>query len=284
MNPTKILYVASASDLFLKIPPLSTHVKELSEATSASPDYDVRMLLPRFGVINERTSNIHETIRLSGINISMNKYRISLVVKVPSVRGVKTPIYFVDNEELFKKKSDLKDFGYDNLVKDKKGNFYEDNHIRAIFFCKSVLSIIEELGWIPHVIHCHGWMSSLIPLYLKKSYTTSSPLQHTKSIYTLYEDTFSQSFPEETLKHLRFKQLKNSDAQETFPGKIDYSTFTKVAMAHADKVTRTFESSSDPIWKESSSSSPIYKDALYIPCNEEAKEKYFSFYQDLQPR
>ena len=270
MTPTKILYVSSATDLFLQTPPLSNYVKELSETTALLPECDVRLLLPRFGVINERINNIHETIRLSGINIPMGKDRISLVVKVPSVRVVKLPIYFVDNEDLFERKG---------VFTDAKGNFYEDNHVRAIFFCKSVLAIIEKLGWIPHVIHCHGWMTSFIPLYLKKSYMESHPLRHTKTIYTLYDDAFPQHFSQQTLKYLKNKQLKSTDLEDVLPEKMGHAEFTNLAMTHADKVTRTFEETDNaPAW-----SSIPYANATYIPCDEQAAATYMELYQALQP-
>ena len=270
MNPTRVLYVASATDLFLQRPPLSTHVKELSEVMALSPECEVRLLVPRFGVIKERPNNIHETIRLSGINIPMGKDRISLVVKVPSVRGVKLPIYFVDNEELFERKG---------VFTDSKGDFYADNDIRALFFCKSVLAIIEKLSWIPHVIHCHGWMTSFIPVYLQRAYTESHPLKHTKSIYTLYEDSFGHRFSPEILKYVRYKQLKTSDLENALPETVGYEDLTNLAIDHADKVTRTFETPEQPIWENIS-----YAKGDYVPCDQQAEETYLSLYQAMQAK
>ena len=271
MNPIRVLYVTSATDPFLQRPPLSTHVKELSETMAASPACDVRLLAPRFGVIKERPNNIHETIRLSGINIPMGKDRISLVVKVPSVRGVKIPIYFVDNEELFERKGVFTDA--------KKGHFYEDNDIRSLFFCKSVLAIIEKLAWIPHIIHCHGWFSSFIPVFLKKAYTESHPLRHTKSIYTLYEDSFDHQFSQETLKYVRYKQLKTSDLESALSQKVGYDNLTNLAMTHADQVTRTFEKPESPIWE-----AIPYQKADYVPCDPDAEQTYLSLYESLQAK
>ena len=208
MNPTRVLYVASSTAPFLAMPPLSDHVSNLSETMTLSPEHQVRLLLPRFGVIDQRTNSIYETIRLSGINIPIGKDRISLVVKVPSVRGVKTPIYFIDNEELFERKG---------VFTDPTGKFYKDNDVRALFFCKSVLAILEKLAWIPHVIHCHGWMSAFLPIYLKRAYVESHPLRQTKSIYTLYEDAFEEQLSEDFFKHVRYKQVKTAEIEKIMP-------------------------------------------------------------------
>ena len=269
MNPTRVLYVASATNPFLAIPPLSDHVSSLSEAMTISPKHQVRLLLPRFGVIDQRTNSIYETIRLSGINIPMGKDRISLVGKVPSVRGVKTPIYFIDNEELFERKG---------VFTDPAGNFYKDNDVRALFFCKSVLAILEKLSWIPHVIHCHGWMSAFLPVYLKMAYNESHPLRQTRSIYTVYEDAFDQVLSEDFFKHVRYKQVKTADIENLIPDKkVTFQKLTKLAMQHADKVTRTFDSTTQNAWQDIS-----YNDAMYVPVDEQAIETYKNLYESIR--
>ena len=274
MNPTRVLYVSSATNLFLKEPPLSTYVEDLSTYTTNSSAFETRLLLPRFGVIKERPNNIHETIRLSGINIPMGKDRISLVVKVPSVRGIKIATYFVDNEVLFQRKG---------VFTDKKGEFYPDNDVRALFFCKSVLAIIEKLGWIPHIIHCHGWMSSFLLPYLKKAYTDSHPLKHTKSIYTLYDEPFDHHFSRDMLRYARYKQLKISDLEENFnlPEKIGFQELTRLAIDHADHVTRVFETPQvATAWQQ-----VPYSQAQYIAPDQEGKEDiYLNIYNELRTK
>ena len=269
MNPTRVLYVASSTAPFLAMPPLSDHVSNLSETMTLSPEHQVRLLLPRFGVIDQRTNSIYETIRLSGINIPIGKDRISLVVKVPSVRGVKTPIYFIDNEELFERKG---------VFTDPTGKFYKDNDVRALFFCKSVLAILEKLAWIPHVIHCHGWMSAFLPIYLKRAYVESHPLRQTKSIYTLYEDAFEEQLSEDFFKHVRYKQVKTAEIEKIMPDKkVGFGQLTNLAMTHADKVTRTFDSTNQPAWGNTS-----YEEATYVPVDDQAAETYESLYESLR--
>ena len=267
-NPVKILYVSSATDLFLKDPPLSTHVKELCEKTALRPDAQIRLLLPLFGKINKRTNNIHTTLRLSGINIPL-KERISLVVKVPSVRGVKLPIYFVDNEELFERKG---------VFEDSLGKFYDDNDLRAIFFCKSVLAILEKLAWIPNIIHCHGWMTSFIPLFLRKAYTESHPLRHTKSVYTLYDDAFDHTFSPEIAKHLRYKQLKSTDVAD-FASHANYTEIVKLAMANSDKVTRSFDTLDNPL-----AAGVPFDQSEFIPYDDNVLERYMDLYKEMQAK
>lgn len=269
MNPTRVLYVANATVPFLDIPPLSKHVNQLSEAITISPDYLGRLLLPRFGVIDERTNSIYEMIRLSGINIPMGKDPISLVAKVPSIRGVKTPIYFIDNEKLF---GEVK-----GVFNDKQGKFYDNNDVRMIFFCKSVLEIIVKLPWIPHIIHCHGWMTSLLPYYIKKAFTESHPLRQTKCIYTLYDDAFNDKLTDNFFKNVRYKQVKTTEVENLMKEReVNYQKLTNLAITHADKVTRTFDSLSAPIWKEIP-----YQDTMYVPIDEKAVEIYKSLYKSI---
>ena len=263
----KILHVSSHAEPFLDPTPLSTSTKVLADKTATHPELSVRLLLPRFGVINERTNNIHETIRLSGINIPMGRDCFSLIVKVPSSRGAKLPIYFIDNEHFFERKG---------VFSDSQGRFYLDNDLRALFFCKSALAVIEKLAWAPDIVHCHGWMTSFIPMYLKKAYSDSPILKNTTSIYTLYEETFDHTFSSDILDQAKFGQLKNEDLT-ILEGGADFKAFTKLALQHADKATRTFEVADDPVL-----ASTPYEEMTYIPHGSVDSNAYIALYKELQ--
>ena len=125
---------------------------------------EIRILMPKFGVINERRHRLHEVVRLSGINIVVNNDDFPLIIKVASLPGARMQVYFLDNEDYFKRKG---------VFEDEEEEMYNDNAERTIFFCKGVLETVKKFGWPPDIVHCHGWMSSLIPMYLKTAYKLS---------------------------------------------------------------------------------------------------------------
>jgi starch synthase len=135
--------------------------------------------MPRFGNINERRNRLHEVIRLSGMNIIINDNDNPLIIKVASIPAARMQVYFLDNEEYFQRK---------HVFEDKDGKFYADNDERTIFFCKGALETVKKLGWAPDIIHCHGWMTSLMPLYIKKVYNKDPHFADTKVVYSIYND------------------------------------------------------------------------------------------------
>ena len=145
---------------------------------------EVRVIMPRFGVINERRHRLHEVVRLSGINVIIDKDDYPLIIKVASLPNARLQVYFMDNEDYFKRKS---------VFRDDQDNFHDDNGERMIFFCKSALETVKKFGWPPHVIHYHGWMTSLIPLYLKTTYKKEPVFGYSKVIYTAQASQFTET-------------------------------------------------------------------------------------------
>lgn len=140
---------------------------------------DVRVFMPRFGQISERKFQLHEVIRLSGMNIIINDLDQPLIIKVASLPGERLQVYFIDNEEYFKRK-----FYYT----DENGNFFDDNAERAVFFARGVLETIKKLNWVPDIIHLNGWMSSFVPLYLKNFYKNDYYFNNTKLVLSVYNE------------------------------------------------------------------------------------------------
>ncbi len=171
----------------------------VADVTSGLPQHifenkmDVRVLMPRFGNINERRNRLHEVVRLSGINIAVGDEDYPLIIKVASLPGIRLQVYFLDNEELFERKA---------VFRDKKNKFFTDNEERMIFFCRGVVETVRKFGWPPHIIHCHGWMTSLIPYYLKTLYKDDPVLRQTKVIYSVYENDFKESLSKEFAKKI----------------------------------------------------------------------------------
>ncbi len=139
-------------------------------------DYEVRVLMPKFGVINERRHRLHEVVRLSGININVNDEDYPLIIKVASIPKKRIQVYFMDNEDLFKRK---------NVYYDDENTFFADNHERMVFFCKGALETVKKFGWPPDIIHCNGWLTAPIPMYLKTAYKNEAVFANSKCIYTI---------------------------------------------------------------------------------------------------
>ena len=164
---------------------------------------EVRVIMPRFGLINERRHRLHEVVRLSGINIIIDKDDYPLIIKVASLPNARLQVYFMDNEDYFKRKA---------VFRDDQDNFFDDNAERMIFFCKSALETVKKFGWPPHVIHCHGWMTSLIPLYLKTTYKKEPVFGYSKIIYTAQPNQFKEKLNANFMKKaLISNEIKEKD-------------------------------------------------------------------------
>ena len=153
--------------------------------------FEIRILMPRFGSINERRHRLHEVVRLSGMNIIVDDDDYPLIIKVASLPGARLQVYFLDNDEFFKRKS---------LFNDEDGNVYEDNTDRMVFFCKATLETVKKFGWHPNIIHCHGWMTSLIPVYMKTQFAKDPVFSNTKMVYSIYEKSFTEKLNKNFLK------------------------------------------------------------------------------------
>jgi starch synthase len=162
---------------------------------------EVRVIMPRFGVINERRHRLHEVVRLSGINIIIDKDDYPLIIKVASLPNARLQVYFMDNDDYFKRKQ---------VFRDDKDTFFDDNSERMIFFCKSALETVKKFGWPPHLIHCHGWMTSLVPVYLKTVYKKEPVFGYSKTLFTAQSDQFPDKMNSDFIK----KAIINSEIKE----------------------------------------------------------------------
>ncbi len=144
---------------------------------------EIRVFMPKFGCINERRHQLHEVIRLSGMNLIINDTDHALLIKVASVPSARMQVYFIDNEEYFKRKAG---------VVDDDDHFYADNDERALFFCRGVLETVRKLGWRPDIIHCHGWMTAFIPLYVRHFFNDDPHFEDAKIVLSLYDEKNEQ--------------------------------------------------------------------------------------------
>ena len=184
---------------------------------------EVRSFVPRYGCINERKNQLHEVIRLSGMNIVINDVDRPLVIKVAST-AARMQVYFIDNEDYFHRKS---------VFCDAEGNFFADNDERAIFFARGVLETVKKQRWAPDVIHCHGWISHMLPVYLKKAYVDDPIFSNTKIVLSLYDDT-PKEFASDFKSKMLFAGVSEKDLEVfTEPTGINLA---KLAASYSDGI------------------------------------------------
>jgi starch synthase len=222
----KILYVTAEIDPFLKVSSAADFIRLLPQKLQEK-GHEIRILMPKFGVINERRNRLHEVVRLSGINIRVGDEEKPLTIKVASIPNAKLQVYFLDNEDYFQRKSVLVD-PVSNL-------FHKDNDERAIFFCKGVIETVKKLGWQPDIIHCHDWMTSFIPLYLKTHYKDDPMFKNTKVVFTLYNNGFDTNFARNFLEKTNIENLRPTAADYSEP---NYLGLCKGGMSLADVTTK----------------------------------------------
>lgn len=224
MAKTKILFVTHEMSPFLELSKISEITRQLPQAMQEK-GYEIRILMPRFGNINERRNRLHEVIRLSGMNIVVDNNDNPLIIKVASIPAARMQVYFLDNEEYFQRKQVFCDDG---------GEFFEDNNERTVFFCKGALETVKKLGWAPDVVHCHGWMSALVPAYIKTAYKDDPTFKDAKVIYSLYKEDTGFSLGDNFAEIALTGDMSDDDV--THYGSGDYAGLYRGALAYSDAV------------------------------------------------
>jgi starch synthase len=179
----KLLYVTQEMNPYTALSEISGIVEKLPQKAQEK-QYEIRVLMPKFGNINERRHRLHEVVRLSGMNIIVDDEDYPLIIKVASIPGSRLQVYFLDNEEFFKKR---------NEFCDEEGTAYDDNVERMVFFNKGAVETVRKFGWAPDIIHCHGSFTALVPVYVKKAYGNDPIFNYAKIIYSGYTDLVSKT-------------------------------------------------------------------------------------------
>lgn len=181
---------------------------------------EIRTFMPRFGCVNERRNQLHEVIRLSGMNLIIDETDHPLIIKVASIQTARMQVYFIDNEEYFQRKA---------TFRDAKNKFYKDNDDRTVFFCRGVLETVKKLGWSPDLIHCHGWMTSLIPLYVKTSYKDDPMFKNSKVVYSVYDEGFEEKFGDNYAKKVMMDGISATDVKDLKTPSFDALTINAIS-------------------------------------------------------
>jgi starch synthase len=268
MSNFRILYVASEINPFLQTSEVADFVRKLPQAMQER-GMEIRILVPRFGLINERKNRLHEVVRLSGINIAVGEEEKPLVIKVASIPNAKLQVYFIDNEDYFHRKT---------VFYDKEDNFYEDNDERAIFFCKGVIETVRKLGWAPDVVHCNDWMTSLIPMYLKTTYKNDPIFQNTKTVFSVYNNSFDFKFNGDLINKVKMIDIDDSMLTNLESG--DFEGFIKIGIEYADAVIKTGDEING-ITNKLFEKISVDKKVDTIASEDDYLESYYNLYHEL---
>ena len=232
MEPKRILYVAQSMHPYLSETILAEHALAFPKRMNELGN-EVRVFMPRYGNINERRHQLHEVIRLSGMNVVINDMDQPLIIKVASIPQARLQVYFIDNDEYFKRKGDLVDAA---------GTLYEDSDERALFFSKSVIETIKKLGWKPDVVHVMGWMCSPMPLYIKQFNATDAHFADVKVVVSLYDtDAFAGQLGSKLPAGMHYDGAQSMDAFE----QPTYENLQCGAVRYADAVLTMTDSPSE---------------------------------------
>jgi len=225
MEKKRVLLVSQEMDPYLVLTEIGNIVKKIAPYVHDN-GMEVRVLMPRFGVINERRNRLHEVVRLSGINIIIDDEDHPLIIKVASLPGARIQVYFLDNEDFFKRKQ---------VFRDDEEVFFEDNADRMVFFSKGVLETVKKFGWSPDIIHCHGWMSSLIPMYIKTVYSKDPVFAHTKTVFSAYQNEFTETLPEDLIRKANISEEIPESALDLLSA-LDHHSLNKSGVSFADAI------------------------------------------------
>ena len=264
MKDKRILYVSSEVVPYLPETEISSMSFEAPRMVN-SKGGQIRIFMPRYGNINERRHQLHEVIRLSGMNLVINDMDMPLIIKVASIPKERMQVYFIDNEEYFKRKA---------TFADEDGNLFPDNDERAIFFAKGVIETVKKLNWSPDIIHVHGWLASFLPLYLRNYYGNEPLFENSKIVTSVYNQGFNGTLNAEVSNKIKFDAI--DDQALTHLDNPTFENVMKVAINNSDAVII----GSEDISKELETYiEGLDKPVLAFQQMEDMEREYLEFYQ-----
>jgi starch synthase len=230
--------------------------------------FEIRTFMPKWGIINERRGQLHEVIRLSGMNLIIDDTDHPLIIKVASIPQSRIQVYFIDNEDYFQKRK---------TTVDDNGDEYSDNGERAIFFARGVLETVKKLRWTPDIIHCQGWMSAVVPLYVKTAYKEEPQFANTKVVTSLFSEQPKGNLDDNFKHSLEFKEA-NSKVLEKYNERFDFIELGKLAIDYSDGIVKVNDNVNDDLLKYAQANDkPVFNHSTA----EEALNDYTTFYNKL---
>ena len=266
MKKKKILYISQEICPYMNQSSMGDLSGALPQIMQES-GRDIRIFLPRFGTVNERRHQLHEVIRLSGMNLIIDDFDHQLIIKVASIQQQRMQVYFIDNEEYFPRRQ---------MFHDHEGNFMGNNDERMIFYCKGVIETVRKLGWSPDVIHCQGWFTSLVPMYIKKLYSEDPLFENTKVIYSVFDNGYKGKLSDTIIDKLLFEDLEADDLAGL--KNLNVNTLNKFAISYSDAVVQASEKINKSVLNSIEDSGKPFLD---FPGDEEYEKEYLNFYENF---
>jgi starch synthase len=262
-DAAKILFVSPEITPYMPDTDISIIGRKLPQAIQER-GREIRTFMPKYGIINERRNQLHEVIRLSGMNLIIDDTDHPLIIKVASIQSARMQVYFIDNEDYFSRRP---------IYKDNNGKEFEDNDERCIFFARGVLETVKKLRWEPDIVHCQGWISSLIPLYIKKAYNDDPFFKNSKIVFSFYDNVFEKPFRESFRRNLIIDGVEESDLT-SIQKQADYVSLGKLAMDFSDGVIQ-----GSPVIDQALTDYAAEKQLPYLPYH--PLETYANAYNEL---
>ncbi len=267
MDAKRILFITQEIAPYLPETEISRICRNLPEGIQ-DRGREIRTFMPRYGLINERRNQLHEVIRLSGMNLIIDDTDHPLIIKVASIQAARMQVYFIDNEDFFHRKA---------IGAYEDGTECDDNDERIIFYVRGVLETVKKLRWLPDLIHCHGWMTALAPVYLKKKYGDDPSFSGAKIVYSVYEDSFKSSLSKTLPIKLKQDSMSDRDIQ-LLKYSTDFISLSNLAIRYSDGVIQGSPTIHPSIYeyieKENKMFLPFQSEETYI-------DEYNEFYNKL---
>lgn len=225
MAKKKILFINQEIAPYVPDSGLSIMGRALPQAMQER-NHEIRTFMPKWGNINERRGQLHEVIRLSGMNLIINDTDHPLIIKVASIPAIRVQVYFIDNDDYFTKRQ---------MTTDEMGEDYPDNGERAIFFARGVLETVKKLRWTPDIIHCQGWMGAVVPLYIKTAYHDEPSFSNAKVVTSLFTKSLNKDLGQNFKQCLEFRDVK-ADLLKKYNDNFDFEELGKLAIDYSDGV------------------------------------------------
>ncbi len=266
MESRKVLFISQEITPYLGETKLSKIGRYLPQGIQERGK-EIRTFMPRYGCINERRNQLHEVIRLSGMNLIIDDTDHPLIIKVASIQSARMQVYFIDNEDYFSRKS---------IVSDNSGKEFEDNDERAMFFARGVIETVKKLRWAPDIVHCHGWITSLVPVYLRNIYHDDPLFHNYKIIYSVYNNEFKTPFRSTFADKLRFDGIDGESLKMV--KNPDFVNVSKLAIKFSDAIINGSEDINEELKKHLST---INKPVLGYKDENEYIDAYNDFYDKI---
>lgn len=266
MESKKVLFISQEITPYLGETKLSKIGRYLPQGIQ-DKGKEIRTFMPRYGSINERRNQLHEVIRLSGMNLIIDDTDHPLIIKVASIQSARMQVYFIDNEDYFQRKHTVADAG---------GKEFEDNDERALFFARGVIETVKKLRWAPDIVHCHGWMAALVPVYLRNIYNDDPLFNNYKIVYSVYNNDFKTPFRPTFADKLRFDGIDGESLK--LVKTPDFVNVSKLAIKYSDAVIVGSEEINSELQKHISS---INKPVLEFQDESKYIDAYNDFYDTL---